>query len=375
MPQKKILLQLEDGTEVDLRSVISEAGVEQLKEMGFPLVDGKVNFKALPLEVKGEAEKKAESVAVAANFLKFHILPSEYRAQYGVTDVKQINTGSGSFGATVPTELANEILAKKAKFNVLRSRAFAFELSGPFDLPLEGTDVTGYWVGEVDAGDANLVGASTPTVDKKSLDDHYVAALVKTSWKLLNTSAFNIVNYISSLAGRKLAETEEVAFIGGNGTGKPKGIRTETLQSVAQAGAALAYKDLVNLWFKLKPQYRQNAVFMTSTLGAKAITGLQDQQDRPIFQPGMPLDELFRKPLLESVDIPEDLGDADDETEIYLGDPSYYWIKDGQSMQMATDQIIERLQTKVLVYAAVDGKLTHTESFVKLTGVKDGSES
>jgi HK97 family phage major capsid protein len=364
---KKILLQLEDGTEVDLKQVISEAGIAQLQEMGFPMVDGKVNFSALPLSVKTEAERKAESVAVAANFLKFMIVPAEYRGSYGI---KQITTDAGSFGATVPTELASSILEKKAKFNVLRSRAFAFELSGPFDLPLEGDGVTGYWVGETDDGDANLVTASEPTITKKSLDDHYLAALVKTSWKLLNTSNFNIVNYIANLAGRVLAETEEVAFIGGNGTGKPKGIRTESLQSVAQAGAELAYQDLVNLWFKLKPQYRSNAVFMTSTLGAKAITGLVDSQDRPIFQPGQPLDELFRKPLLESVDIPEDLGDADDETEIYLGDPNYYWIKDGQQMQMATDQIIERLQTKVLVYAAVDGKLTHTESFVKMTGVK-----
>lgn len=372
MKDKKILLQLEDGTEVDLKSVISEASVEQLKEMGFPLVDGKINLKALPLEVKTEAQQKAEKVATAANFLKFMILPAEYREKYGV---KQINTDAGSFGASVPTELATQILEKKEKFNVLRSRAFSFELSGPFDLPLEGDGVTGYWVGEVDESDANLVTESEPTLGKKTLNDHYVAALVKTSWKLLNTSDFNIVNFVASLAGRKLSETEEVAFIGGNGTGRPKGIRTESLESIAQAGAEHSYKDLVNLWFKLKPQYRANAVFITSTLGAKAITGLLDSSNRPIFQPGQPLDELFRKPLLESVDIPENLGGGGDTTEIYLGDPSYYWIKDGETLQMATDQVIERLQTKILVYAAVDGKLTHSESFVKLTGVKGLAES
>lgn len=376
---KKIMIQLEDGKEVDLAEVIAQSSVEQLKEMGFPIDEkGKVNFSSLVPAVKSDKEEKAEGMKDAANFVKALILPAKYHKQYGVAEVemKQITTESGSFGAAVPTALASAILEKKAKFAVIRSRAFSFELSGPFDLPVEGTGITGYWItGEVDDSDANLVTESEPTLNKKSLTDHYLAALVKVSWKLLNTSDFNIVNFIASLAGRKLAETEEAAFIGGNGTGKPKGIRTESLSSVAQAGAGLEYQDLVNLYFLLPPQYRANAVFITSSMGAKAITGLRDSQDRPIFAPGQPLDELFRKPLLESVDIPENLGGGSDTTEVYFGDPYYYWIKDGQSLAMATQDVIERLQTKVLVYQAVDGKLTLTDAFVKLTGVKIADES
>lgn len=369
---KKIMLQLEDGTEVDLKQVIAEASIEQLKEAGFDMKDGKINFSSLPSAVKSEVEMKKEAMNEAANFIKSLVIPSQYHKQY---NVKTITTDAGEFGAAVPTALASAILEKKAKFSVMRSRAFSFELSGPFDLPVEGDGITGYWVGEEDTSDANLVTESAPTLGKKSLGDYYLAALVKVSWKLLQTSDFNIVNFIASLAGRKLAETEETAFIGGNGTGKPKGIRTETLSSVAVAGDGLAYQDLVNLWFLLPAQYRGNAVFITSPLGAKAITGLKDSTDRPIFQPGQPLDELFRKPVLESTDIPENLGGGGDTTEIYFGDPYYYWIKDGQSLQMATQDVIERLQTKVLVYQAVDGKLTLADAFVKLTGVKIASES
>lgn len=376
---KKIMIQLEDGKEVDLAEVIAQSSVEQLKEMGFPIDEkGKVNMSTLvPAPAKSEREEKASSMKEAANFVKSLILPAKYHKQYGVEEVemKQITTDSGSFGAAVPTSLASAILEKKATFAVIRARAFSFELSGPFDLPVEGDGITGYWVGEVDDEDANLVSASEPTLNKKSLGDHYLAALVKVSWKLLNTSDQNIVNFIASLAGRKLAATEEAAFIGGNGTGKPKGIRTETLEDVAQAGDGLAYQDLVNLYFLLPAQYRANAVFITSSMGAKAVVGLKDNQDRPIFAPGQPLDELFRKPLLESVDIPENLGAGHDTTEIYFGDPYYYWIKDGQSLAMATQDIIERLQTKVLVYQAVDGKLTLTDAFVKLTGVKVATES
>ncbi|HOB89782.1 MAG TPA: phage major capsid protein [Candidatus Colwellbacteria bacterium] len=375
---KKIMIQLEGGKEIDLAEVIAESSVEQLKEMGFPIQDGKVNFTSLIQPAKSEKDLKVEGLKEAANFIKTLVLPERLHKQYGVEPVqlKQITTDSGSFGAAVPTALASAILEKKAKFAIIRSRAFAFELSGNFDLPVEGTGVTGYWIsGEVDDSDANLVTASEPTLVKKSLTDHYLAALVKVSWKLLQTSDYNLVNFIASLAGKKLAETEETAFIAGSGTGQPKGIRSESLTSVAQEGAGLAYQDLVNLYFLLPAQYRQNAVFITSAMGAKAIVGLKDSQDRPIFAPGQPLDELFRKPLLESGDIPENLGTGQDTTEVYFGDPYYYWIKDGQALSMATQDVIERLQTKVLVYQAVDGKLVLTDAFVKLTGVKPAVES
>jgi HK97 family phage major capsid protein len=369
----KILLQLEGGKEVDLREVIKEAGVDQLKEMGFPIGDdGKVQLKQLPAEVKTEAEKKVAAAEVSANFIKSMVVPSHLHAQHGV---KAFPTDTGAMGSTVPVELANAILEKKGQFNILRQRAFSFNLAGPFDLPTEGTGVTGYWVGETDTADANLVTGSEPTTSKKTLDDHYLAALVKFSWKLLNTSAFDIQNYVASLAGRKLAETEEAAFVGGSGTGRPKGIRQETVTNIAQAGAGLAYQDILNLYHLLPPQYRQNAVFLTSGNGSAAIHGLADSQGRPIFQPGQPLDQLFNKPLLESADMPENLGVGTDTTEVWFGDPSYYHIKYGTGLEMASDQTIERLQSKLLIYQAVDAKMVLTDAFVKITGVKVADES
>lgn len=368
--EKKIMLEMPNGDNVDLKDLLKEETIKQMDAMGFPMENGK--FKNLPGEVKSEATEKQEKVEHAANFLKNLILPYQLHAKYGV---KAITTDAGSMGSTVPTELANQIIEKKMKLSVLGSRAFPLESAGKFEVPVEGTDITGYWVAESDSGDANLVDESEPTTAPITLDDHYVAGLVKVSFKLMNTSAFNIVNFVASLAGRKLAETQEAAFIGGNGSGKPKGIRTESLSSVAQAGAGLSYDDLLNLWFSLPAQYRANAVFITSAMGAKAITALKDTMDRPIFAPGQPLDELFRRPILESADMPENLGLGTDTTEVIFGDPSFYWVKYGTALEMGTQPVLERLQTKVLTYQAVDGKLTLAESFAKLTGVKMDIES
>ena len=39
-------------------------------------------------------------------------------------------------------------------------------------------------------------------------------------------------------------------------------------------------------------------------------------------------------------------------------------------MEMATDDIIENLQTKIVLYEAVDGKMVLTDAGYKLTAVK-----
>ncbi len=361
--KQKIMIQTEDGKELDLQEVIKDAASESIKEMELPMEGGKFSLKGMNFEVKNESQLKGEKIEEAANFIKSIILPVGKHAQFGV---KAIDATTGSFGNTVPVTLAEEILIKKQKFSVLRGRAFQFELAGKFDLPIEGTGVTGYWVGENVA-----ITESNPTAPKVSLDDYYLAAMVKVSWKLLQTSSQNIVSFVTTLAAKALAETEETAFIAGDGSSKPTGLRQASItQTVAQAGGSFAYTDLTGLYFLLPKKYRQNAVFITSAKGARLIHELKDSQNRPIFQPGMPLDVVLNKPLLESEDIPANLGAGTNETEMFFGDPFYYWIKDGQGLEMATQDVIENLQTKVVVYQAVDGKVVLVDAFAKLTAIK-----
>lgn len=358
---KGLIFQDEEGKEVDLMPALKEAAAEAVKEIEVPMKDGKFAFP----EVKSESQMKGEAIDRAANFIKLVTAGAEKAAKLFGVDTKAIDTTTGSMGYTVPTELANEIVMKKQKFSVIRGRAFEFDLSGPFDVPVEGTGVTGYWPAENAA-----ITESNPVTTKVSLGDYYLAALVKVSWKLLQTSSQNIVSFVSTLAAKALAETEETAFVAGDGSGKPTGLRQASITGIAQAAAALAYTDVTALYFGLPKKYRKNAVFVTSNKGARLIHELLDTTDRPIFQPGMPLEKLFEKDLLESEDIPENLGAGTNETEIFFGDLFYYWIKNGQAMEMATQEAIENLQTKIVVYEAIDGKVVLPEAFRKLTAVK-----
>jgi len=350
-PKEKSAPQVQEITMEELKVLIADG----VKDIVGDLKDEILKETQAGLTDKKEALSEDEKIEKAADFVKDVCL--------GKIESKAVNSGDASFGYTVPTELADYILTKKDKISKMRKLAFVFKLSGEFQLPIEGVGVTAYWVAE----NQNITD-SNPTIEKKNMHDYYLAARVLIPRKLLNTSAFNIVNYIGELCSRKLRDTEETAFVAGDGASKPTGLRSASFSLIPQIGASFHYNDLINLFYELPEQYRQNAVFMTSSAGMKLLRKLHDLQENPIFDPRD--QTIFNKPVIECSDIPANLGTGMDETEILFFDPWYYWIKDGETMFVDTDKKIATLQTELVVAEAIDGVYTMPDAGKKLTGVK-----
>ena len=344
------------------KTEVKEITLKELNQLigdGVKEIVGDLKAEILKETQKGLADIKKptedEKIEKAARFIK--------DICFGRLEEKAIDSGNASFGHTIPTELADFILTKKDKISRMRQLAYSFKLGGNFQLPTEGTGVIAYWV-----DDNDNIAQSNPTIEKKSLSDYYLAARVLIPRKLLNTSAFNIVSFIGELSSRKLRDAEESAFVAGDGSGKPNGVRGAGLAEIEQIDSDFQYVDLVNLYYELPEQYRQNAIFMTSGAGMKLIRSLTDQNNMPIFD--VRDQTIFNRPVLESADIPANLGVGTDETEIMFFDPWYYWIKDGEQMFIDTDKVISKLQTEVVVAEAIDGVFTMPEAGKKLTGVK-----
>jgi HK97 family phage major capsid protein len=304
-------------------------------------------------------DKKAAEIEVAAKFVK-DLCDGKLESER-----KTITTGSGSFGYTVPTELESSVHEAKDKLAKIRANAFVFKMDGKYQLPVEGTGVTAYWV--TTEADSDIT-ESNPTVGKKDLDDQYLASRVRIPYKLLQTSAINIVEFVSRLSARALVSAEETAFVGGDGSGKPTGIRQASITAVPQAGANLAYDDLVNLYYAVPEQYRVNGKWLFSTAALKLARKLKDTISLPIFN--VTDNSIFGKEVLECTDIPENLGSGANETEIYFGDLKEYWIKDGQTMLAEAKSVTGRLQIDLFMYQSVDGVVVNTEAFRKGTGIK-----
>ncbi len=341
--------EIKEVTLKELQSIIADTVKEALPELKKDIATD------LSVAIKGnQPETEDEKIEKGAKFIKDLV-------QGNLTE-KAVDSSAGSFGYTVPTGLAAFILQKRDKIAKMRKYAFSFKMTGNFQLPTEGTGVTAYWVAE----NASIT-ISSPTIAKKDLADYYLAARVLIPRNLIKTSAYNIVNFIGELAARAIRNTEETAFVAGDGAGKPTGLRSASLTSIAQAGATLAYSDIVSLFYSLAEQYRNNAVFITSASGVKALRNIVDTQGLPIF--GVNDQKVFNKVVLESEDIPANLGTNTNATEIYFGDLWYYWIKDGETMFVDTDKILANLQIELVVAEAVDGVLTNTDAFRKLTAV------
>jgi len=331
----------------ELKTLLSDSIKDLLPSLKTEIVD---ELKSSIVTEK--AETKEEKTEKAAQFVR------------DLCEGKAVTSTTGSFGYTIPTELASTIMEKKDKIAKMRKVAFSFNLAGPFQLPKEGTGVTAYWVGENEE-----ITESNPTIQKTDLSDYYLATRVLMPRQLLNTSAFNIVEYVANLSSRALVRQEESAFVNGNGSAQPTGFRGMTGHNLdAQDGSALAYDDIVDAFYGLKEQYRGNAIWMTSAMGMKAIRKIKDTTNNPIFD--IASQSILGRPVYESEDIPSNLGTSANETELWFLDPFYYWIKDGDQMFMDTDKIISKLQTELVVAEAIDGVYTLPEAAFELQAVK-----
>ena len=81
------------------------------------------------------------------------------------------------------------------------------------------------------------------------LDAHKLHVAIKVTEELLYDNAFNLEGYIIDQFGKALANSEEDAFLNGDGVGKPLGLFAETGGGTVAAtlSAALKSDDILNL--------------------------------------------------------------------------------------------------------------------------------
>jgi HK97 family phage major capsid protein len=163
--------EIKEVTEEQLKTIVSETAKEALIALKSEII---AELKSGLPEVK-QVETTESKLEIAGKFVKDLCMGKvEQKVE------SPIDSSTGSFGYTIPTELANSILEKRDKLSKMRKIAFKFNLAGPFQLPTEGTGVTSYWVAENEE-----ITDSSPTIEKTELSDHYLAARVLMPRQLL----------------------------------------------------------------------------------------------------------------------------------------------------------------------------------------------
>lgn len=315
-------------------------------------------------------------LAVKAGFIEVDNLDADSKSAVEAINKDLSTLVSADGGVLVPTELRTALIERKYRTPHLRNFVTVLPMpSGKLDLDAESTTVTVNWTTEL-----ALITQSDPQFVKLSLSAENLMGLTRISRQLLHDNGMgdSLVDWVIDRFAAAIARAEDTAFMVGTGTGQPKGIRPETLVSIAQAGANLASSDLVNLYFTLPEQYRANATWIMPDARLKLIANLRSTDGKLLyenaFNNGTDTPTLMGRPVIVQPDIPTNLGAGTNESEIYFGDLQYYIVGDTEQT-FAESSIHEgesfaRHRLAVKVGERLDGGLALTEAIVKLTAVK-----
>lgn len=291
------------------------------------------------------------------------------RGNVSANVMNALKEGSDSDGGyLVPDEFENQLIQKLHQENVLRSISHVIQTaSGDHKIPVVASEGTASWLDEEAA-----YTESNSSFGQVTLGAHKLGTLIKVSDELLNDSAFDLTNYISTEFARRLGDSEEEAFLTGNGTGRPTGILNDSNGAkdgvTAAAADAITFDELIDLFYSLKEPYRKNAVFLMNDSTVKAVRKLKDQNGQYIWQPSVQLgtpDMILNRPVFTSQYMPT--LSAGNKIALF-GDFSYYWIADrqGRTFKRLNELYAVNGQVGFLGSQRVDAKTILPEALITL---------
>lgn len=284
---------------------------------------------AKPFNAPKEEQEREEEVDPA----------EQYRAAFwkGLTkqvlstdEARSLNTGTDSKGGyLVPETFVTTIIEALAEKSYMRRVATVSSSTSLEKIPVEGDDGANGWIDE-----EGTYPESDPTIGQVIMDAYKTGRIIKVTEEQLQDSFTNIESYIAKKFAKSTIAAEEVAFVSGNGTGKPTGVLVTASVGVTAAGAAAITSDeILELYYSLDEDYASNGTWMFNRNTEKAIRTLKDGNGDYLWAKGFdgaPATILGR-PVVVNKNFP-DIGTG--EKPIAFGDFSYYFIKDRKSMAM-----------------------------------------
>lgn len=328
-------------------------------------------LKKVPQPAKGKAEpedKAPKQKVTATAEYKDAFLHAVRNGKSALTGEERkllenvMSTGAESGGMLVmPEEMETSVRALLTKQVVMRRLASTLTLTADRKIVLASSYGAASWIGE--NGAYPKVDDSYSTV---AIGNHKLGKIILVSEELLHDSEFDLTGLISTSFGRAFSEGEEDAFLNGDGTGKPKGVLVDAQTGITAAAAtAITADELLDLFYSLKPGYRQNATFLMSDGAEKVLRKLKNATTGDyMWQPGLTSDQpntLLGRPVAVSDFMPVVAAGA---KAIAFGDFSQYTIKDtiGMQMQVLDQLYAENGQVGFKGNERTDGKLIVPEA-------------
>jgi HK97 family phage major capsid protein len=215
--------------------------------------------------------------------------------------------------------------------------------------------MTGGWVGE-----GGLKPETQPALAQMTLTPHEVSAFVDVTDKLLRNNPAAVTQLIQTGFRDTILSVEDIAFISGNGIGRPLGFLGHASNvNVARAGGgAIVYADVVNMFWRMLKLGTAGPIWLGNPSVIPQLQNLASVLGQPVWQPsareGMPT-SLMGFPFVPNERQPV-LGAVGDLMFVNL---RYYMIQEGVGLAIKDDQGIGAFDhnvTRVKAYRSVDGQ-------------------
>ena len=236
-------------------------------------------------------------------------------------EAKALSAGVQSDGGyVVPTELEAQISKRLSQLSPIRAIASVRQMSAsvlrkPFAL----TGFASGWTAETGA----RTQTTTPTLTELQFPAMELYAMPAATQTLLDDSAVDIDEWISSEVEVAFAEQEGTAFVLGDAVNKPRGfLNYPTIAETSWAWGSLGYTPtgvsgalpattpsdvLIDTVFTLKAGYRQNANWVLNRKTQGVIRKLKDVNGDYLWQPSAVAggkSTLMGFPVVEAEDMP-----------------------------------------------------------------------
>ena len=201
---------------------------------------------------------------------------------------RDLTKGSATAGGnTVDDTMYDQIITKlEAESAVVAAGATVVNTAGGEDLliPKTTTNPSGAIVAE-GAGYAE----SDPVFGQVTLGAYKYGNLIQVSSELAQDSQFDIMSYVSNLAGQGVARVMGADFSNGSGSSKPKGIaQAATSFGTSASATTITAANIFEVWSTMPSQYRNaDTKWLMSPSAEKLIRLLADSNGQYIWQPGL----------------------------------------------------------------------------------------
>lgn len=279
-----------------------------------------------------------------------------------------VATDPSEGGFLVPTTIESAIVKKLNAVSEVRKYATVISnFVGKLKLGAEDTLVSAYWVAE---GDNATI--STATWNEVELQPQKAVGFGKFTDEVLTqtVSSPDVRKLVVDQFAAAIQTLEDAAFTGGDGNGKPKGYRTETMISGhTVVGSGDLYADTMALYRAVPRAYRANANWFINDVTAGLYDNLKDGNGRPLLNSlDADVEKIKGRPVGYDGNLPDD--------EAWFGDFSKYVITDGAGIRVdygLDGDDFKRSKTSVRVIHYTDGALVLLDAVAKATGLSNAS--